>query len=112
MKKTITQKRAELYKLYVIARCGNDERMYTETLSLGIPDGETIVSAYTDICFGDYDENIDETIELYKRVISIYQKYGFTIDGKNVIYSVGDLIERIQSETDIVFPDKIYKVKY
>lgn len=96
----------------MIARCGNDDRMYTETLSLGTPDGETILSAYTDISFGDYDDGIDETIELYKRVISIYQKYGFTIDGKNVIYSVGELIERIQSETDILFPDKIYKTRY
>lgn len=51
MKRTIAVKRADLFKLYLCCRCGNDERMYESSLYIGIPDG-SVFEAYTDIALG------------------------------------------------------------
>lgn len=112
MKRTIAVKRADLFKLYLCCRCGNDERMYESSLSIGIPDG-SVLDAYTDIASGEYDLEIDDMIDNYNRWISRYERSGFIIDSSSgVIATRKELLERIATETDIAVPDKIYKVRY
>lgn len=112
MIRTITVKRADLFKLYLCCRYGNDERMYESSLYEGIPDG-SIYEAYTDIAFGGYDLEIDELIEKYNRWISRFERSGFFINSSSgVIATRRELLERISNETDIPVPDKIYKMRY
>lgn len=112
MKKTIAVKRADLFKLYLCCRCGNDERMYESSLYAGMPDG-SVRETYNDIAHGEYDLEIDEMIDNYNRWISRFERSGFIINGlSGVIATRSELLERISNEIDIVVPDKIYKVRY
>ena len=112
MSKTLTVKRADLFKLYLCCRCGNDERMYLSSLWTGIPDG-SVKEAYEGISHGEYDSEIDEMLERYERWISAYEHSGFIIDSKSgVINTRSKLLEKIANETDISIPDKIYKKSY
>lgn len=40
-KMTIPQKRAAVYREWILSKLGNDERYYMATLYTGIPDGES-----------------------------------------------------------------------
>lgn len=112
MKRTIAVKRADLFKLYLCCRCGNDERMYESSLYTGIPDG-SIHEAYTDIASGEYDLEIDDMIDNYNRWISRFERSGFIINSlSGVIATREGLLERMSNETNIPVPDKIYKVRY
>lgn len=52
-------------------------------------------------------------IDNYNSWISRYERSGFIIDSSSgVIATRKELLERIANETDIVVPDKIYKVRY
>ena len=46
---TITEKRAKLFKEWILATMANDERYYLRTLALGIPDGTPEFDAFYDI---------------------------------------------------------------
>ena len=109
----ITEKRALLFKLYLLARCGNDENMYLETLYTGIPDGTSISEARDEISYGEYDDDIDTMLSMYERVIVKYEKNGFFIDNKHkVVYKREELISLLKSDFMIKIPDKIYKRKF
>lgn len=107
MKRTIAVKRAELYKLYLIALHGNYKMMYYSTLSDGIPGGMTCEQVKGEIQRGDYDDDIDEMIELYDKVISRWAGYGFYVDFR-LVYSRDKLLD-ILKEIGLTIPDKIYK---
>ena len=112
MKRTIAVKRADLFKLYICCRCGNDERMYESSLYAGIPDGR-VCDVYSDIAYGDYDLEIDDLIDNYNRWITRFERSGFIIDSSSgVIATRRELLARISKETNISVPDKIYKVRY
>lgn len=112
MRRTIAVKRADLFKLYLCCRCGNDERMYESSLYVGIPDG-SVSEAYNDIAHGEYDLELVELIDKYNRWITRFERSGFIINSSSgVIATRQELLERISNETDIVVPDKIYKVRY
>lgn len=112
MKRTIAVKRADLFKLYLCCRYGNDERMYESSLYIGIPDG-SVLDAYVDIALGEYDSEIDDMIDNYNRWISGFERSGFIVNRlSGVIATRRELLEWISNETDIPVPDKIYKVRY
>ena len=81
MKKTITAKRAELFREWVLATLANNEEYYFSTLSLGIPDGEDEDMVMDDLMSGFYDEDIDEMLEVYDYAKSRYAKDGYYVTG-------------------------------
>ena len=107
MKRSITVKRAELYKLYLIALHGNHEGMYYSTLSSGIPDGMTCEQVKDEIQRGCYDDDIDEMLKLYDAAISKYASYGFYVVFR-LVYSREKVLD-ILKECGRNIPDKIYK---
>ena len=104
MKRTIAVKRAELFREWVLATLANNEEYYFSTLSLGIPDGESEDMVFEDLMFGEYDDDIDEMLEVYSRAKSRYGKDGYYVNGK--LY---------HNETDALkaygrtIPERIYK---
>ena len=82
MKRTIAVKRAELFREWVLATLANNEEYYFSTLSLGIPDGESEDIVFEDLMFGEYDDDIDDTLEVYSRAKSRYGKDGYYVNGK------------------------------
>ena len=82
MKRTIAVKRAELFREWVLATLANNEEYYFSTLSLGIPDGESEDMVFEDLMFGEYDDDIDEMLEVYSRAKSRYSKDGYYVNGK------------------------------
>ena len=103
---TITEKRAKLFKEWTLATMANDERYYFRTLALGIPDGTTAEEAFYDIEHGEYDENIDDMIDLYEESRVLYGGAGYIIDGHLSLQ--GDVIYKWLMHT---LPGRIYKVK-
>ena len=82
MKRTIAVKRAELFREWVLATLANNEEYYFSTLSLGIPDGESEDMVFEDLMLGEYDDDIDEMLEVYSRAKSRYGKDGYYVNGK------------------------------
>ena len=92
MKRTIAVKRAELFREWVLATLANNEEYYFSTLSLGIPDGESEDMVMDDLMSGFYDDDIDDTLEVYSRAKSRYSKDGYYVNvgvrPDNVFHSV------------------------
>ena len=82
MKRTITAKRAELFREWVLATLANNEEYYFSTLYLGIPDGEDEDMVREDLECGFYDDDIDEMLEVYSRAKSRYGNAGYYVNGK------------------------------
>ena len=82
MKRTIAVKRAELFREWVLATLANNEEYYFSTLSLGIPDGDSEDVVFEDLMFGEYDDDIDDTLEVYSRAKSRYGRDGYYVNGK------------------------------
>ena len=82
MKRTIAVKRAELFREWVLAIIANDGDYYMSTLSLGIPDGDNKDTVMDDLMSGFYDDDIDDTLEVYSRAKSRYGKAGYYVNGK------------------------------
>ena len=82
MKRMITAKRAELFREWVLATLANNEDYYFSTLSLGIPDGEDEDMVMDDLMSGFYDDDIDDTLEVYSRAKSRYGSAGYYANGK------------------------------
>ena len=82
MKRTIAVKRAELFREWVLATLANNEEYYFSTLSLGIPDGDREDVVFEDLMFGEYDDDIDDTLEVYSIAKSRYGKDGYYVNGK------------------------------
>ena len=106
---TITEKRAELYKEWRLAVYGNDENYYYSTIVMGIPDGDTPEMVLANLQEGFYDEDIMDTINLYKRAKKLYGSDGWCLGG--IIY-----MDEAQALREIQFlegkiPTKIYKNK-
>lgn len=101
---TVTMKRALLLKEYELALYANDGFYYDFTLMYGIPDGEDFRSVLVDLENGDYDDDIDDMLDLYKRAREYYGKAGYYIDGK-LIYDVQLALNAMPFE----FPERIYK---
>ena len=80
MKRTIAVKRAELFREWVLATLANNEEYYFSTLSLGIPDGESEDMVMDDLMSGFYDDDIDDTLEVYSRAKSRYGKDGYYVN--------------------------------
>ena len=105
MKRTIAVKRAELFREWVLATLANNEEYYFSTLSLGIPDGDSEDVVFEDLMFGEYDDDIDDALEVYSRAKSRYGKDGYYVNGK--LYD---------NETDALtayghtIPERIHKV--
>lgn len=82
MKKTIADKRAELFREWVLATLANNEYYYFSTLSLGIPDGDSEEVVMEDLMSGFYDDEIDDTLEVYYIAKSRYGKDGYYVNGR------------------------------
>lgn len=81
-KQTITQKRATLFREWLLATLANDEGYYFHTLYTGIPDGDSMETVLYDLEDGLYDDDIDETIALYLEAKSLYGNSGYYVRGK------------------------------
>ena len=81
MKKTITMKRAELFREWLLATMANDEAYYCSTLMCGIPDGDNEETVMEDLQNGFYDDDIDDTINVYLRAKKLYGGAGYYVDG-------------------------------
>ncbi len=101
---TKTVKRAILYKEWTLATLANDERYYLNTLSLGIPDGNSPELTLNEIQEGEYDDNLDELIDLYTEARSRYGKSGFIIDGV-LSFEDDDKFRRLM----YLLPGRLYK---
>ena len=82
MKRTITVKRAELLREWILAQFGNNGNYYYSTLCTGIPDGDTIETVMEDLQTGFYDDDIDNMLDMYRRVRERYEKDGYYWRGK------------------------------
>ena len=102
----LTEKRAKLYREWLLATIANDERYYYFTLMTGIPDGDDMETVIGDLMDGEYDEDIDEMLAMYDRVKRLYGKSGYYVAEK-VIYDEDDALQR----TGWNIPTKIYKRK-
>ena len=102
-KKTIAEKRAILYREWLLACLANDESYYDYTLSLGIPDGDTEEDVLWDLEGGWYDDDIDDTINVYFNAKKHYGFAGYYVremvimDENTALYEAGyrDLPKRI-----------------
>lgn len=102
-KKTIAEKRAILYREWQLAKLANDEYYYNYTLALGIPDEDTDEDVLWDLEAGWYDDDIDETINVYLSAKKHYGEGGYYVreevimDEDVALYEAGyeDLPQRI-----------------
>ena len=100
--KTIAEKRAILYREWQLAKLANDECYYDYTLALGIPDGDEDEDALWDLEAGWYDDDIDETINVYLEAKKHYGEGGYYVrdmvimDENTALYEAGykDLPQR------------------
>ena len=104
MKRTIAVKRAELFREWVLATLANNEEYYFSTLYLGIPDGEDEDMVMDDLMFGEYDDDIDEMLEVYSRAKSRYGKDGYYVNDK-LYYNETDALKAYGR----TIPKRIYK---
>ena len=108
MKQTVAQKRAVLYREWLLARLGNDERYYYSTLAYGIPDGEDVETVYDDIRCGEYDYDLDDLIDTYLTAKKWFSESGYWAGGQLVFNEETALILDGHS----VLPERIYKKNY
>lgn len=102
-KKTIAEKRAILYREWKLAKLANDECYYNYTSAFGIPDEDTDEDVLWDLEAGWYDDNIDETINVYLNAKKHYGEGGYYVreevimDEDVALYEAGygDLPQRI-----------------
>lgn len=107
-KQTTTQKRATLFREWLLATLGNDERYYCCTLVEGIPDGDDIETVLDDLAGGFYDDYLDEMIELYLRAKKRYAKSGWYVSGQLVFDESEALVQGLKG-TGYLPPKRIYK---
>lgn len=105
MKRMITAKRAELFREWVLATLANNEEYYFSTLSLGIPDGDSEDMVIDDLMSGFYDDDIDDTLEVYSRAKTRYAKDGYYVNGK-LYYNETDALKAY----GCTIPERIHKV--
>ena len=105
MKRTIAVKRAELFREWVLATLANNEEYYFSTLSLGIPDGDSEDVVMEDLMSGFYDDDIDDTLEVYSRAKSRYGRAGYYVNCK-LYYNETDALTAYGCS----IPKRIYKV--
>lgn len=103
-KQTIAQKRAILYREWLLATLSVDEYYYISTLTMGIPDGDTQEMVLEDLQEGFYDEDIDYTISIYLKVKSHYGKSGYYAHGQ-IIYNEDEALKT----AGFNIPERIYK---
>jgi hypothetical protein len=101
---TITQKRACLYREWLLATLANDEMYYCSTLALGIPDGDDEETVLDDLKDGFYDDDIDETIGVYLWAKKRYAKHGYYVNEK-LFFTEDEALE----SAGYTIPDRIYK---
>lgn len=104
MKKTIAQKRSQLYREWLLATLSNDEAYYNSTLMMGIPDGDDEDTVKEDLISGFYDDDIDETIEIYLSAKKRYGKGGYWVD-ERVVMDEDEALEL----AGYAIPERIYK---
>lgn len=88
MEKSIVQKRVDLYFEWLLALYANDETYYEVTLMDGIPDGDDPHTVMEDLNNGEYDDYIDDMIDLYARAKKRYGKHGWYVN--EVLYKDED----------------------
>lgn len=108
MKQTITQKRATLFREWLLATLGNDERYYCCTLFEGIPDGDDIETVLDDLADGFYDDYLDEMIDLYIRAKKRYAESGWYVNEQLIFDEAEALVQGLKG-TSYELPDRIYK---
>ena len=81
-KSSIAEKRAALYNEWKLAKIGNHEGYYMATIVMGIPDGDTDQVVSDDLKDGFYDDDILDTIKVYRRARGRYDCYGYYADKK------------------------------
>lgn len=104
MKQTITQKRATLFREWLLATLGNDERYYCCTLVEGIPDGDDKETVLSDLEDGFYDDYLDEMIDLYLLAKKRFSEGGWYVNEQLFL----DENEALKA-AGYVIPAKIYK---
>ena len=104
MKQTITQKRAKLFREWLLATLGNDERYYCCTLVEGIPDGDDKETVLSDLEYGFYDEYLDEMIGLYIRAKKRFSESGWYVN-EQLFFDEDEALKAAGYET----PSRIYK---
>ena len=107
-KQTITQKRATLFREWLLATLGNDERYYCCTLVEGIPDGDDIETVLDDLADGFYDEYLDEMIDLYLRAKKRYAESGWYVNEQLILDEEEALVQGLKG-TGYELPVRIYK---
>lgn len=107
-KQTITQKRATLFREWLLATLGNDELYYFCTLVEGIPDGDDIETVLDDLAEGFYDDYLDEMIDLYLRAKKRYAKSGWYVNGQLFFDESEALVQGLKG-TGYELPERIYK---
>lgn len=103
-KQTITQKRATLYREWLLATLCNDERYYCCTLVEGIPDGDDIDTVFSDLEDGFYDDYLDEMIDLYLRAKKQFSESGWYVN-EQLFFDERKAIEA----AGYAIPERIYK---
>lgn len=89
----IAEKRAQLYKEWILATLGNDENYYFSTLYTGIPDGDSEEEVLEAITEGAYDYDLDNMLAMYNRVKNRYKKSGWYV-GKEVVYDEEEALRK------------------
>lgn len=107
-KQTITQKRASLFREWLLATLGNDERYYLCTLVEGIPDGDDIETVLSDLEDGGYDDYLDEMLDLYLRARKRFAKDGWYVRGQ-LVFDEAEALTRGLLGTGYELPERIYK---
>lgn len=104
-KKTIAEKRAILYREWQLAKLANDGCYYNYTLALGIPDEDTDEDVLWDLEAGWYDDDIDETINVYLEAKKHYGEGGYYVREKVIMDEDKALYEANYEN----IPKRIYK---
>lgn len=102
----ITEKRAKLYREWLLATMANDERYYLMTLSLGIPDGMCREDVFDEIKDGKYDDCLNEILGVYEEARVRYGANGYIIDGA-LSFPGDEQYKRLM----YILPGRIYKTK-
>ena len=102
---TIAEKRAILYREWLLAKLANDKSYYYYTVAFGIPIGETEEGAMWDLEGGRYDDGIDDTIKVYLRAKKHYGAGGYYV--KEEVIMDEDTALREAGYKNI--PERIYK---
>ena len=107
---TITQKRATLFREWILATLGNHENYYYSTIVCGIPDGDEAETVLEDLASGFYDDDIDDTIAVYTRAKAKYAKHGYYINRQyGTVNTECEAIAAHEAITGRKLPERIYK---